>query len=48
MNEKFTERQDLIKKKKMILKMMEDGRKLSLSAKRDNRRFKRIKKLSNY
>ena len=48
MNEKFISKKELKEKKKILLKLMEEGKIINLNMKKNPERLRKIKKLSNY
>ncbi|MBR4178728.1 MAG: hypothetical protein IKR57_05235 [Bacilli bacterium] len=48
MSDKFIDKKEKEEKKKILLKMMEEGKKISIEAKKNPAKYRRIKKLSNY
>lgn len=48
MNEKFVKKDEILKKKKILLKLMEEGKLISQEMQKKPLKYKRIKKLSNY
>jgi len=48
MDNKFREREKIVDKKKLVVKLMEDGKKASLAAKMNIKKFERINRLSDY